>query len=157
MIGYGVVQSSAPRLLTRNGNSTDEVLATRQWGFILGVTATALAVLVAIDAARTWVVVIGLIVFGVVFAMNSALHSFLVLAYSNDDGVALDVGFYYSANAAGRLVGTLLSGLLFLAGGLIVALVGCAVFVVLTWMLTLRLPALPDGTHASLASVKASD
>ena len=157
VIGYGVVQSSAPRLLTRNGNSTDEVLATRQWGFILGVTATALAVLVAIDAARTWVVVIGLVVFGVVFAMNSALHSFLVLAYSNDDGVALDVGFYYSANAAGRLVGTLLSGLLFLAGGLTVALVGCAVFVVLTWMLTLRLPALPDGTHASLASVKASD
>ena len=157
VIGYGVVQSSAPRLLTRNGNSTDEVLATRQWGFILGVTATALAVLVSIDVARTWVVVIGLIVFGVVFAMNSALHSFLVLAYSNDDGVALDVGFYYSANAAGRLVGTLLSGLLFLAGGLTVALVGCAVFVVLTWMLTLRLPALPDGTHASLASVKASD
>ena len=103
----------SPRLLTRNGNSTDEVLATRQWGFILGVTATALAVLVAIDVARTWVVVIGLIVFGIVFAMNSALHSFLVLAYSNDDGVALDVGFYYSANAAGRLVGTLLSGLLF--------------------------------------------
>ncbi len=157
VIGYGVVQSSAPRLLTRNGNSTDEVLATGQWGFILGVTATALAVLVAIDVARTWVVVIGLIVFGIVFAMNSALHSFLVLAYSNDDGVALDVGFYYSANAAGRLVGTLLSGLLFLAGGLTVALVGCAVFVVLTWMLTLRLPALPDGTHASLASVKASD
>jgi heme/copper-type cytochrome/quinol oxidase subunit 4 len=157
VIGYGVVQSSAPRLLTRNGNSTDEVLATRQWGFILGVTATALAVLVSIDVARTWVVVIGLIVFGVVFAMNSALHSFLVLAYSNDDGVALDVGFYYSANAAGRLVGTLLSGLLFLAGGLTVALVGCAVFVVLTWMLTLRLPALPDDTHASLASVKASD
>ena len=157
VIGYGVVQSSAPRLLTRNGNSTDEVLATRQWGFILGVTATALAVLVAIDVARTWVVVIGLIVFGIVFAMNSALHSFLVLAYSNDDGVALDVGFYYSANAAGRLVGTLLSGLLFLAGGLTVALVGCAVFVVLTWMLTLRLPALPDGTHPSLASVKTSD
>ncbi|MEC6988024.1 MAG: organoarsenical effux MFS transporter ArsJ, partial [Actinomycetota bacterium] len=71
VIGYGVVQSSAPRLLTRNGNSTDEVLATRQWGFILGVTATALAVLVAIDVARTWVVVIGLIVFGIVFAMNS--------------------------------------------------------------------------------------
>jgi hypothetical protein len=80
-----------------------------------------------------------------------------VLAYTNDDGVALDVGFYYSANAAGRLVGTLLSGLLFLAGGLTPALVGCAVFVVLTWMLTLRLPALPNGTHTSLASVKASD
>ena len=157
VIGYGVVQSSAPRLLTRNGNSTDEVLAARQWGFILGVTATALAVLVAVDVARTWVVVIGLIVFGVVFAMNSALHSFLVLAYSNDDGVALDVGFYYSANAAGRLGGTLFSGLLFLAGGLTATLVGCAVFVVITWMLTLRLPALPDGTHTSLASIKASD
>ena len=59
--------------------------------------------------------------------------------------------------AQGVLTGVLLSGLLFLTGGLTVALVGCAVFVVLTWMLTLRLPALPDGTHASLASVKTSD
>ncbi|NBS31191.1 MAG: MFS transporter, partial [Actinobacteria bacterium] len=89
--------------------------------------------------------------------MNSALHSFLVLAYSNDEGVALDVGFYYSANAAGRLVGTLLSGLLFLAGGLTIALAGCAVFVGLTWLLTLRLPPIPENTGASLASVKSSD
>lgn len=133
------------------------MLATRQWGFILVVTATALATLVALDVARTWVVVIGLVTFGAVFAMNSALHSFLVLAYSNDEGVALDVGFYYSANAAGRLVGTLLSGLLFLAGGLPVALAGCAVFVALTWLLTLRLPPIPENTEASLASVKSSD
>lgn len=157
VIGYGMVQSSAPRILTRNGQTTDEVLATRQWGFILVVTATALAALVALDVARTWVVVIGLVTFGAVFAMNSALHSFLVLAYSNDEGVALDVGFYYSANAAGRLVGTLLSGLLFLAGGLPVALAGCAVFVALTWLLTLRLPPIPENTEASLASVKSSD
>ncbi|MDA0299550.1 MAG: organoarsenical effux MFS transporter ArsJ [Actinobacteria bacterium] len=157
VIGYGMVQSSAPRILTRNGQTTDEVLATRQWGFILVVTATALATLVALDVARTWVVVIGLVTFGAVFAMNSALHSFLVLAYSNDEGVALDVGFYYSANAAGRLVGTLLSGLLFLAGGLPVALAGCAVFVALTWLLTLRLPPIPENTEASLASVKSSD
>jgi len=80
-----------------------------------------------------------------------------VLAYSNDDGVALDVGFYYSANAAGRLFGTLLSGVLFLTGGLTIALVGCAVFVAITWLLTLRLPALPAHTSTSLASVKSSE
>ena len=157
VIGYGFVQSSAPRLLTRNGRSTDEVLATRQWGLILAVTAIVLALGVALDVARTWVVIIGLIVFGVVFAMNSALHSFLVLAYSNDDGVALDVGFYYSANAAGRLFGTLLSGVLFLAGGLTVALFGCAVFVAITWLLTLRLPPLPADSATSLGEVKVSE
>ena len=86
----------------------------------------------------------GLIVFGVVFAVNSSLHSYLILAYSDDDTVALDVGFYYSANAAGRLVGTLLSGVLYLWGGLPAALWGSAAFVVVTWLLTLRLPTIPE-------------
>jgi predicted MFS family arabinose efflux permease len=75
-----------------------------------------------------------------VFAVNSSLHSYLILAYSTGDDVSLDVGFYYSANAFGRLVGTLLSGALYVVGGLSVALWGSAVFVVLTWLLSLRLP-----------------
>ncbi|MEI8241026.1 MAG: MFS transporter, partial [Actinomycetota bacterium] len=95
------------------------------------------------DVATTVAIVGGLIVFGVVCAMNSSLHSYLVLAYADDEDVALDVGFYYSANAAGRLVGTLLSGVLYLWGGLPAALWGSAVFVVLTWLLALRLPPLP--------------
>ena len=95
--------------------------------------------------------------FGVVFAMNSSLHSFLVLAYADDDDVALDVGFYYSANAAGRLVGTLLSGVLYLWGDLAAALWGSAVFVVVTWLLALRLPPIPDDVTVSLATIDAGD
>ncbi len=82
------------------------------------------------------------IVYGVVFAANSSLHSYLILAYADGDDVSTDVGFYYSANAAGRLVGTLLSGLLYLQGGIDAALWGSALFVAATWLLTLRLPTL---------------
>jgi len=79
------------------------------------------------------------------------------VAFSDDDEVALDVGFYYSANAAGRLIGTLLSGLLYLWGGLPVALWGSTAFVVLTWLLALRLPPVPKNVSVSLATVDASD
>ena len=144
VIGYGIVQSIAPRLLARGGRQVDEVKAAQRWAFILTVLSAVIAVLVAADVAVTTVIVGGLVVFGVVFAMNSSLHSFLVLAFSDDDKVALDVGFYYSANAAGRFVGTFLSGVLYLWGDLPGALWGSAGFVLLTWLLTLRLPALPE-------------
>lgn len=143
-IGYGVVQSLAPRLLRRRG-TLDEVGAARQWAFILACVSALIAVLVVVDVAVTAVVIVGLIVFGAVFAVNSSLHSYLILAYSDDDSISLDVGFYYSANAAGRLVGTLLSGVLYLWGELSAAMWGSAVFVVLTWLLALRLsPVHPD-------------
>ncbi|BAN00995.1 organoarsenical effux MFS transporter ArsJ [Ilumatobacter coccineus] len=142
-VGYGIVQSSAPRWLRRgSGAHLDEVAAARVWALALGVVSAALATLVAFDIGVTAVVVGGLFVFGVAFALNSSLHSYLILAYSDDDDVSVDVGFYYSANAAGRLVGTLLSGLLYLWGGLAVALWGAAAFVAITWLLTLRLPAI---------------
>jgi len=157
VIGYGIVQSSAPRLLTAGGRAPDEVRAAREWAMALGAVSAVIAVLVAFDIEPTAAVVGGLIVFGVVFALNSSLHSFLVLAYSSDDEVALDVGFYYSANAAGRLVGTLLSGVLYLWGGLPAALWGSTGFVVLTWLLTLRLPPLPDNVTVELASVDGGD
>ena len=157
VIGYGIVQSFAPRLLARGGRDVDEVRATQQWALVLGVVSAAIAVLVAFDVAVELAIVGGLIVFGVVFAMNSSLHSFLVLAFSDDDEVALDVGFYYSANAAGRFVGTLLSGLLYLWGGLAAALWGSAAFVVLTWLFALRLPPMPDGVEISLATIDAGD
>jgi predicted MFS family arabinose efflux permease len=141
VIGYGIIQSFAPRLLRRRGGRPlDEIHAARRWALVLAVVSAAIAVLVAADVGTTVAIVGGLVVFGVVFALNSSLHSFLILAYADDDTVALDVGFYYSANAAGRLVGTLLSGVLYLAGGLPVALWGSAAFVALTWLLTLRLP-----------------
>ncbi len=143
VIGYGMVQSVAPQALRRGGRVVDEVAAARTWALALTAVSAALALAVAFDVAVTASVVGGLIVFGIVFALNSSLHSYLILAYSDDDAVAMDVGFYYSANAAGRLVGTLLSGVLYLWGGLPGALWGSAAFVAITWLLTLRLPALP--------------
>lgn len=157
VIGYGIVQSFAPRLLARRGRASDEVKAAKQWALVLGVVSATIAVLVAVDVAVTVAIVGGLIVFGIVFAMNSSLHSFLVLAFADDDEVALDVGFYYSANAAGRLIGTLLSGVLYLWGDLTAALWGSTAFVAVTWLLTLRLPPVPANTTVSLASIDAGD
>lgn len=157
VIGYGIVQSSAPRLLSMRQRNVDEVGAAREWAFILAVVAAGIAVLVAFDVATKLAIVGGLIIFGIVFAMNSSLHSFLVLAFSDDDEVALDVGFYYSANAAGRLVGTLLSGLFYLWGGLALAMWGAAGFVALTWLFALRLPPMPSGVKVSLADVDGGD
>jgi len=157
VIGYGIVQSSAPQLLIMTGSAGDEVGATRRWALILGVITAVIAVAVATDVGATVAIVGGLIVFGVVFAMNSALHSFLVLAYADDDEVAMDVGFYYAANAVGRFVGTLASGLLFVLGDLTAALIGSAVVVGATWLLALRLPPIPASTDVSLAGVDAGD
>ncbi len=157
VIFYGMVQSMAPRLLRRGGR-IDEIRAAQQWALALACVSGAIALAVAVDVATTVAVVGGLVVFGVVFALNSSLHSFLILAYSDDDAISMDVGFYYSANAAGRLVGTLLSGVLYLWGGLSASLWGSAMFVALTWLLTLRLPALPvrDSEHVSQLRVKAA-
>jgi MFS family permease len=157
VIGYGIVQSFAPRLLARGGRHVDEVHAAKQWALVLAGVSGVIAALATLDVAVTTAIVGGLIVFGIVFAMNSSLHSFLVLAFSDADEVALDVGFYYSANAAGRLVGTLLSGLLYLWGDLTAALWGSTAFVVLTWIFALRLPPTPEDVTVSLATVDAGD
>ncbi|MEY2967887.1 MAG: hypothetical protein RIQ64_514, partial [Actinomycetota bacterium] len=154
---YGIVQSSAPRVLTLRGSEVDEVAAARLWAFVLAVVSAVIALLVAADVAVELAIVGGLIVFGAVFALNSSLHSYLVLAFADDDEVALDVGFYYSANAAGRLVGTLLSGALYLWGGLPAAMWGATAFVVLTWLFALRLPPVPANVSVSLADVDGGD
>ncbi len=157
VIGYGGVQSMAPRILgsTRpdgsdQANGVDrDVAGARRWAMILGLIALTIAALVTADIAVTAVIVGGLIIFGVAFAVNSSVHSYLILAYSNEDDVSIDVGFYYSANAVGRFVGTLLSGVLYLWGGLPVALWGAAAFVGVTWLLTLRLPAVDRAVAAA--------
>jgi predicted MFS family arabinose efflux permease len=154
VIGYGGVQSMAPRILASTrpdgsdqANGIDrDVAGAQRWAMILGLIALTIATFVAADIAVTAVIVGGLIIFGVAFAVNSSVHSYLILAYSNQDDVSADVGFYYSANAVGRFAGTLLSGLLYLWGGLPVALWGTAVFVGVTWILTLRLPAVDHAT-----------
>ena len=90
-------------------------------------------------------------VFGIVFAFNSAVHSYLVLAYTEDDQISLNVGFYYMANAGGRLAGTLLSGLMFQLYGLVGCLWVSALFVLLAELVTLRLPnSLPNPEAAAV-------
>ena len=151
VIGYGVVQSAAPRVLrSAKGDLDAEVAAARRWALILVAVSASIATLVAFDIAATAAIVGGLIVFGIVFALNSSLHSYLILAYSEGDDVSLDVGFYYSANAFGRLVGTLLSGLLYLWGSLEIALWGSTVFVAATWLLSLRLTGTSKGEDAPI-------
>ncbi len=144
-IGYGLVQAAAPALVRRSADGLSaEVPAARAWSLALVVVAAGLALLLLAGAPRPALFVpIGLCVFGVVFAVNSSVHSYLVLAYAGSEKAAEDVGFYYAANAAGRFAGTLLSGLLYAAGGLAGCLAGAAAMLLACWALTLALPALP--------------
>jgi len=145
VIGYGVVQASTPALRRSWGQGGPPGPgAVRFWAAVL----MAIPALIALALARQvghpgLAVVLGLAVFGVVFALNSAIHSAMVLLYSEGEGVSLNVGFYYMANAAGRLLGTLLSGWLYLQGGLQACLWCSALLVALSWFSSLRLPALP--------------
>ena len=141
-IGYGLVQALAPALVKRSedGLST-EVPAARLWSALLAVVPIALAVLVAMKVPQLeWVVVGGLGLFGFAFAVNSSVHSYLILAYAGSEKAAEDVGFYYAANALGRFIGTLLSGLLYQWGGLLFSLSGSAAMLVTCWLITLALP-----------------
>ena len=83
----------------------------------------------------------GLLLFGVVFAINSSLHSYLIVSYAKGDGVSLDVGFYYMSNAMGRLIGTLLSGWVYQQYGLAACLWTSSAFVLLAGLISLGLPA----------------
>lgn len=141
-IGYGLVQAFAPHLVKRSADGlSSEVPAARLWSAVLAVVTVALAAAVAMEVPNMeWVVVGGLGVFGFAFAVNSSVHSYLVLAYAGSEKAAEDVGFYYAANAVGRFLGTLLSGLLYQWGGLLYALVGSAVMLIACWVVTLALP-----------------
>ena len=141
-IAYGLVQALAPQIVRRSTDGLSrEVPAARSWSAALAVIPSALAAAVWLEAPNLeWVVVGGLGLFGFAFAVNSSVHSYLVLAYAGSEKAAEDVGFYYAANALGRFIGTLLSGLLYQWGGLLYALVGSAVMLVLCWLVTLALP-----------------
>ncbi len=119
VIGYGIVQASAPRTMRRWTGPGGPDGTTATWlAFVLATLPAAIAIGLTAGLAPAPIVVVGLILFGVVFALNSAVHSFLILRYAEGDKVAMNVGFYYMANACGRLAGTLLSGLLYQLGGL---------------------------------------
>jgi MFS family permease len=141
-IGYGLVQALAPQIVKRSEDGlTREVPAARWWSAILAVVPMALAAAVVAQVPHLeWVVVAGLGLFGFAFAVNSSVHSYLVLAYAGSEKAAEDVGFYYAANALGRFFGTLLSGLLYQWGGLLYALLGSAAMLAICWLVTLKLP-----------------
>ncbi|MEM6312113.1 MAG: organoarsenical effux MFS transporter ArsJ [Pseudomonadota bacterium] len=137
VILYGVVQALAPRILrASNRDEADLMHAAKGWSWALAIVPAALTVAALVsDGPQPWLSVIlvgGLLAFGALFAINSALHSYLILAFTRSERVTMDVGFYYMANAAGRLLGTLLSGATYQMGGLALmlatatAMVGCA-------------------------------
>lgn len=146
-IGYGMTQALAPGLIRRSDDGlSTEVPAARWWSFLLAIVPLGLAAIAFSDVAHLeWIIVTGLGLFGIAFAVNSSLHSYLVLAYAGSEKAAEDVGFYYAANAAGRFMGTLLSGLLYQWGGIAYALCGSAVMLMLCWLTTLKLPAAISG------------
>jgi predicted MFS family arabinose efflux permease len=141
-IGYGVVQAAAPALVRRSADGLSaEVPAARMWSLLLALVPALLVAALAAGLPRAdLVVVAGLAVFGFAFAVNSSVHSYLILAYAGSEKAAEDVGFYYAANAAGRFAGTLLSGLLYQWGGLGACLAGSALMLGACYALTLALP-----------------
>ena len=141
VIGYGLVQASAPKMLSRShkGRGPDGVTA-RFWVFALALFPAVIALALQAGLGPGWVLVTGLIAFGAVFAINSAVHSYLIVAWSDQDRVSMNVGFYYMANAAGRLTGTVLSGLVYQQQGLVGCLWWSMSFVLVAGLLSLRLP-----------------
>jgi hypothetical protein len=140
---YGLVQASAPAVIRRSPDGLSrEVPAARLWSALLALVPALIIAALAADIA--WrpdiILVIGLAVFGVAFAINSSVHSYLILAYAGSEKAAEDVGFYYAANAAGRFAGTLLSGLLYQWGGLSACLAGSALMLAACFATTLALP-----------------
>lgn len=153
IIGYGVIQAMTPRLLRARDLPTEAIirLAVR-WAALLAVIPAALTLAVALAApsgALTLGIVAGLMAFGVAFALNSSLHSYLILAFTSDARVTMDVGFYYMSNAAGRLLGTFLSGLSYQLGGLPLCLGTATVMVLASWGCIRRLKA-PKSAYSTL-------
>lgn len=143
IIGYGVVQAVAPGILQRvyAGKGTTPDGRTASWlALVLAAFPAGIAVALTAGIDQTLAVVIGLIAFGIVFALNSAVHSYLILAYTDSDKVAMNVGFYYMANACGRLGGTVLSGLLYQYFALEGCLWTCVMFTLAAGILARFLP-----------------
>ena len=140
IIAYGLVQAVAPNVTgLRNGNVPDGRTAL-VWGLTLAMVPLGMAAGLQLGFDPAVVVVAGLAFFALIFAMNSAVHSFLVVSYADTDGVSLDVGFYYMANAAGRLLGTVCSGWIYQSYGLVACLALSAFFILMVALFSYKLP-----------------
>lgn len=143
-IAYGGIQAIAPALVPRSPDGLSrEIPAARLWAGLL--TAVPVVLVFVMQAPGLWrpdiILVAGLALFGLPFAVNSSLHSYLILAYAGSEKAAEDVGFYYAANATGRLMGIVLSGLLYQFGGMTACLIGSAAMLAVCWLVTFLLPA----------------
>jgi MFS family permease len=140
VIGYGIVQSFAPYITGKKNGQVPSGRAAVLWASYLCVIPAAIAIALQMDFYVQSSIIVGLLVFGAVFAVNSSLHSYLIVSYADSDEVSLDVGFYYMANAMGRLIGTVLSGLVFQFYGLEACLWISAAFVAIAAGLSTKLP-----------------
>ena len=145
VIGYGIVQGAAPKLTGKRSGNTPDSRSAVFWALGLALLPALMAIGLQYNLDMQIVVILGLMLFGVVFAVNSSIHSYLIVSYVEKDGVSLDVGFYYMSNAMGRLIGTVLSGWIFQAAqqgatGLQACLWISSVFVFLAFVISLKLP-----------------
>jgi MFS family permease len=141
VVGYGAIQSSAPAVIRRwTKGEAPRGRAALVMALLLAATSAAMAIGIVLGASPELMLIAGLGVFGAIFALNSAVHSYLILAYSDGDKVAMNVGFYYMANAGGRLVGTLLSGALYQLAGISGCLWGTVAFAGVTAAISTLLP-----------------
>ncbi len=143
IIGYGIVQGFAPYFTGKHQGKVPDGKSAFFWALSLSATPTIIAICfnyIEPDHA----LIAGLMLFGALFAINSSLHSYLIVSYAREDGASLDVGFYYMANAMGRLVGTLLSGWIFQQYGLISCLYVSSLFILTSALIALTLPKNPS-------------
>ncbi|WP_341496075.1 organoarsenical effux MFS transporter ArsJ [Photobacterium damselae subsp. damselae] len=152
IIGYGIVQTLAPKVTGKAQGKTPDGRAAMGWAGLLATVTALIALLVTFNLSPQITIVLGLMIFGAIFAVNSSLHSYLIVSYAKEDGVSLDVGFYYMANAMGRLMGTLLSGWIYQTQGFVACLWVSVVFLVLTTIISAWLPKQSVSTsHTSIS------
>jgi len=140
VIGYGFVQAFAPHITGKASGRVPDGKSAGLWAFALAGLPALIALGLIAELSALWVITIGLLLFAVLFAVNSSLHSYLIVSYAKSDGVSLDVGFYYMANAMGRLIGTLLSGWVFQQWGLEACLWVSTTFIVAAAVISTKLP-----------------
>jgi len=148
VIAYGFVQGIAPKITGKAQGKVPDGSAALWWAGLLALITAAIAYAVQIGWQPELVIVVGLMTFGAVFAVNSSLHSYLIVSYAKGDGVSLDVGFYYMANAMGRLIGTILSGWIFQIAGLAACLWVSFAFLAITTLISIRLPKITQTAKA---------
>ncbi|ABM05318.1 transporter major facilitator superfamily MFS_1 [Psychromonas ingrahamii 37] len=140
VIVYGLIQSIAPYFTGKKAGRLPDGKSAAGWAFALSLTPLLVIASLQFELFLPVLFILGLFIFGALFAINSSLHSYLIVSYAQREGVSLDIGFYYMANAMGRLIGTLLSGWVFVSFGLTACLLVSSVFIVIAGCFALALP-----------------